>query len=80
MSIHRRRQFFRERLVSNSMRRALWLLVPGLTVVAASHLAVELLPARWGGPNIGGGLILLLAYAAIVAGFTFAVIACREGR
>jgi hypothetical protein len=67
-----------ELLMSRSTRRALWLLVPGLTVVVASHLAVELFPTRWGGPNIGGGLILLLGYLAVVAGLIGLTIAYRD--
>ncbi len=46
----------------------MWLIAAGLVVVAASHLAVELFPTQWGGPNIGGGLIVLLGYGTFVAG------------
>lgn len=49
-------------------RRALWLLILGLAVVSASHVAVELFPARWGGPNIGAGFVLILGYLAVIAG------------
>lgn len=66
--------------MSRPTRRALWLLIPGLAVVAASHLAVELFPARWGGPNIGAGFVLLLGYLAVTGGVIGLVVAYRQRR
>ena len=54
--------------MSERTKRAVWLLITGIAVVAASHVAVELFPTRWGDPNIGGGIVTLLGYAAIVVG------------
>lgn len=64
--------------VSKQARTAMWLIAAGLVVVTASHLAVELFPTQWGGPNIGGGLIVLLGYGTFVAGLIKLVIAFRK--
>ena len=56
----------------------MWLIAAGLVVVSASHLAVELFPTQWGGPNIGGGLIVLLGYGTVFAGLSKLVIASRK--
>ena len=64
--------------MSRSTRRSLWLLIPGLTVILTSYLAVELFPDTWGGPNIGAGLVLLLGYLAVTAGIISLVFAYRQ--
>ncbi len=62
--------------MTKPMRRALWVLLPSLVLVAAAHVTAELFPQHWGSPaNIGGGLLLVLAYLGVVAGtlrFAFA--------
>lgn len=64
--------------MTKPLRRALWVLVPSLVVVAAHHLAVALFPTQWGGPNIGGGAILLLAYIGVAVGSVRGVTAWRR--
>jgi F0F1-type ATP synthase assembly protein I len=64
--------------VTKPARRALWILAPSMVVVAAYHLAVAVFPSHWGGPNIGGGLILLLAYIGVAAGLVDLAIAWRQ--
>jgi F0F1-type ATP synthase assembly protein I len=54
--------------VAGTSRRALAILVPSLVVVVASHTAFVVFPAHWGGPNIGGGLVLLAAYLGSAVG------------
>lgn len=56
------------------------LLVAGGLVALVNAWAFWAFPDQWGGPNIGGGFIQLLAYAAIVAGGTFLVAALLNRR
>ena len=52
--------------------RAWWtgatLVALGLAWLIADQVLQALFPLSWGGPNIGGGLIILIAMAAAVAG------------
>ncbi len=54
--------------MARPMRGVLQILIPSLVVVVASHIAFEVFPAHWGGPNIGGGLVLLVAYIGVATG------------
>lgn len=53
------------------VRRWIWghtFLAAGLLWVACSKALASVYPLSWGGPNIGGGFVSLLAYFAIVLG------------
>ena len=56
------------------------MLASGLVAVSGYHIAVGLFPARWGGPNIGGGLILLFGYLGVFMGLLRLTMAFREGK
>lgn len=56
------------------------LITVGLVWVAVNRALVGLFPLSWGGPNIGGGFIVLLAYAAIVAGIVVILTALSDDR
>lgn len=43
-------------------------LVAGLAWVVIDRILTRQAPDQWGGPNIGAGLLLLLAYAFIIIG------------
>lgn len=60
------------------MRSALRILIPSIVLAAAYHVAGALFPSHWGGPNIGGGLVLLLAYVGVAAGLVGLMIAWRQ--
>ena len=64
--------------MTKAVRGALWILVPSLVVVAVSHVASWAFPQTWGGPNIGGGLILLVAYVGVAVGLVRLGIAWRH--
>lgn len=59
---------------------ALWLFVPSAVVAAGNWWAMRAFPDEWGGPNIGGGLIQLLAYAGMIVGAVFFVMAIVRRR
>ena len=40
--------------------------------------AQEAFPDQWGGPNIGGGALLLLFYVGVGVGIVFTVTGIRE--
>ena len=48
-------------------------LVVGLLWVGVNRALIHLYPLSWGGPNIGGGALLLLASAMSVAGLVLAL-------
>lgn len=47
----------------------------GLGWVVVDRVLRRVVPQQWGGPNIGGGLILLVSYAAVVIGAVLVVAA-----
>lgn len=53
------------------------LLVPGLLWVGIYSALKHLYPLSWGGPDIGGGALLLLAYVLVAAGVLLALSAVR---
>jgi hypothetical protein len=61
--------------VSVYAKLGLSLLAVCALVAIANAWAFRAYPDQWGGPNIGGGLIQLLAYAGILAGAGFLVAA-----
>lgn len=48
---------------------AVVVVIVALLWLITDRLLVGFLPLRWGGPNIGGGMLILLCYAAIIGGF-----------
>lgn len=52
----------------------------GLVWLIVDRILLAVVPGRWGGPNIGGGFLLLLAYAAIGGGLAILVGALRFRR
>ncbi len=40
----------------------------GATWIVVDRILTAQYPEKWGGPNIGGGALLLLAYALVVTG------------
>jgi uncharacterized membrane protein HdeD (DUF308 family) len=55
-------------------------IVAGVAGALVNLWAREEFPTRWGGPNIGGGFLQLLFYAAIVAGVTALIVVAVRGR
>ncbi|TKV61011.1 cell division protein CrgA [Nakamurella flava] len=49
---------------------AVAVMVVGLLWLIVDRLLAGYYPLRWGGPNIGGGLLILLCYAALIGGVT----------
>jgi hypothetical protein len=58
----------------------LLLLGAGALVAGANAWTARAYPDQWGGPNIGGGFIQLLAYAAMAAGAGLLVAAAVHRR
>lgn len=54
--------------MSRHTKLGLPLFTAGALVAIGNAWASRAYPEDWGGPNIGGGLIQLLAYAALVVG------------
>lgn len=61
--------------VSRHAKIGLPLVTVGALVAVGNAWAFRAYPEDWGGPNIGGGLIQLLAYATLVVGGGFLVAA-----
>lgn len=66
--------------MARAKSRALWILIPSLVTLIVCYTAAELFPERWGGPNIGGGFIVLMAYIGVAAGLVHLTIAWRQRR
>ncbi|GIF98975.1 hypothetical protein Cci01nite_40690 [Catellatospora citrea] len=59
---------------------ALSFFVPSAVVATVNAWAFRAFPEQWGGPNIGGGFIQLLAYAGMLVGVIFFVLAVMKKR
>jgi hypothetical protein len=66
--------------VSVRTKVGLLLLGVGALVAGSNAWAARAYPDQWGGPNIGGGLIQLLAYAAMATGAGLLVAAAVHRR
>lgn len=68
--------------MSGYLKLGLWLFVPAAVVAGVNLWAMRAFPRQWGGPNIGGGMIQLLAYGVMLAGVVLVVVsvAGRRGR
>jgi hypothetical protein len=62
------------------MKFAVGLFVPCAVVAAGNAWAMRAFSEQWGGPNIGGGLIQLAAYAGMIVGAIFFVLAMARRR
>ncbi|HET9518944.1 MAG TPA: hypothetical protein VFO77_14580, partial [Actinoplanes sp.] len=54
--------------MSVELKLGLTTLAVGVGGAAANFWAREAFPTTWGGPNIGGGMLLILCYLAAAAG------------
>jgi hypothetical protein len=61
--------------MSARTKLGLVLLGAGALVAGTNAWAARAYPDQWGGPNIGGGFIQLLAYTAMATGVGFLVAA-----
>jgi hypothetical protein len=58
----------------------LTLLVVSVTAAAVNLWAQAAFPARWGGPNIGAGMLQLLFYTGALGGAAYAVMGFVKAR
>lgn len=56
------------------------LLLVGAAGAGVNLWARETFPSEWGGPNIGGGMLQMLFYGAILAGLIMTVIGSITAR
>ncbi len=49
-------------------------------IIIADHVATILYPTQWGGPNIGGGFIVLLALIGAASGIVLLTLGIRQGK
>lgn len=66
--------------MSRQYRLALLVLIPSAVIALANAWAFRAFPQQWGGPNIGGGLLQLLAYVGVVAGLVLLAVAVATKR
>jgi hypothetical protein len=66
--------------MSFHQKLALSIFVPCAIVALANALAFRAFPERWGGPNIGGGFIQLIAYAGMAAGAVLFIVGTAKRR
>jgi hypothetical protein len=59
--------------VPRSSRLGLVLLLVGILGTAANYAAGVVFPLKWGGPNIGAGMLQMLFYGVLVAGVVIIV-------
>jgi uncharacterized membrane protein HdeD (DUF308 family) len=66
--------------MSRHLKVGLFLLTVGLAGAIANLWARGAFPERWGGPNIGGGLLQMMFYVAALSGAVLTAKAAVERR